>query len=260
MEGMDLRHRALLSGVCLLALLAASPAVAASYGTLNGTNFDFIDINDTTLSAGDPDGLFGAPMLVGGGDQIQFFPTNFEASAAGAGGFDDTRALLNMTIMGVDSNDIIESIMLDEVGDFIFAGVGFTAGTNVAVTMSGVLTVLETSGGPITPVDITFSSTGDFVPVFNPAGGAYTADVYGSGSFSWDGAVEIDVASFVPDATKVELQLNNFLFAFSEAGASATIQKKDAGISVTVIPEPGTALLVGAGLIGLGLRSRCRRA
>jgi len=233
---------------------AGAAFATTNYGDLFGPNVHFLDINETS-QFGDPEPLFGAPSLVGGGNEIQFFPTTFTA-AAGGGGFDQTGSLLNLTLMGATNSDIITDVELAEFGDFIFAGAGFTAATSVTVTISGTLTVLEDTSGAISPVEITFSGSGDFVPVFDPSGGSYSAPDYGSGSFSWDGLLEIDVASFVADATKAELQLNNFLFAFSEPGTSATIQKKDAGLTITVIPEPTTGLLVVVGLVALGIRSR----
>lgn len=245
----------LLSAVVLIA--APSAQALTNYGDLNGTSVDFLDINETSLT-GDPEPLFGAPSLTGGGNQITFFPTTFIASASGAGGFDQTGGLLNLTIMGASPTDTITSVIIQEFGDFLFAGVGFTTGTNVTVTLSGDLTILEDINGAIAPVVIGFTATGNFSP---EADGSFEAPTYGSGGFSWDGGVNIDVASAVPDATKAELQLNNFLFAFSEAGTAATIQKKvtDAAIVITVVPEPGTALLMFGGLIALGIRARGRR-
>lgn len=58
-------------------------------------------------------------------------------------------------------------------------------------------------------------------------------------------------------ATLVELSLANTLTAFAENGAQAFIEKKDIdGLAITVIPEPGTALLMLLGLSGLAMAGR----
>ncbi len=250
---MNVRSRVLLSlGTSLLvAMLGAGTALATtSYGTINGTNVDFIDIEETSQT-GDPEPLFGAPTLTGP-NQITFFPATFTATAIGPLGFDQTGALLNMTIMGASPLDVITEVRIDEFGDVLFAGAG-GAGTNTLVTMSGNFTVLEDTGGAITPVVIPITAT------FTPnASGAFDIVNDGVGSTNWEGNVSIDVASAVPNATKGELQFNNFLFAFSEGTSSATIQKKveGAGVVITVIPEPTTGALLLAGLVAFGFRSR----
>jgi hypothetical protein len=60
-------------------------------------------------------------------------------------------------------------------------------------------------------------------------------------------------------ATLVRISLANTLTAFAESGAAARIEKKDIdGLAITVVPEPGAALLMGLGLFGLAASSRNR--
>jgi hypothetical protein len=53
-------------------------------------------------------------------------------------------------------------------------------------------------------------------------------------------------------ATKIHVELDNTLTALSQPGTEAFIAKKDfQGFSVTSIPEPGTATLLGGGSLFL---------
>lgn len=258
---MNARSRVLLSLSAALVLVAGQPAVAVPYGDFSGTNVDFLGVSDATQPGSpnvDPNDLYGAPTV--SGNQLIFTPDFFTASA-GNGGFDFTHSKLEMTIAGKTPTDTITNVIIEEFGDFIFGGVGFTSNTNVNVTMSGNLIVNATIGGPIAPVIISFSSSGDFVPVFDPAKGGlgnYSATDYSADSFSWEGSVDIEVAAHVLNATNVTLELDNILVAFSELGTTATIQKKVVGdgVVITVIPEPATALLLVGGLAALAIRSR----
>ena len=85
-----------------------------------------------------------------------------------------------------------------------------------------------------------------------------------NGQFSVDIAAALVLAGHAPQATKVELALDNDLYAYSEfASNSAKIQKKAVTgptIVITVVPEPGTAVLLGVGLVALTLRARGRRS
>ena len=63
--------------------------------------------------------------------------------------------------------------------------------------------------------------------------------------------------SILGQATLVEVSIANTLTATSSVGAIASIEKKDiSGLSITVVPEPGTALLMGLGLAGLAASGR----
>jgi len=245
-------YRALAVCFALTSLTLLAPAANAfSYGDFIGTNVDFLNVVDTTTSAGDPDGLFGGsgapPMVIA--NQLIFFPTAFAASASG-GSSDLTSANLQLTIDARDKA-IIDIIDISEFGDADLSGVG-TAATNVSVTVSGFVTVLEDFFGTLLgPVVIPFAMT------FTPSDTlALPGD---SGLTIWEGGVQIDIASIVPNATLAVVQFDNILDANSEVGTTALIQKKVVNgpvISISIVPEPSTALLVSLGLVGLTRRTR----
>ena len=75
------------------------------------------------------------------------------------------------------------------------------------------------------------------------------------GTFPW---LNLDAvianAGEVGGATLVEISLANGLTAYAENGAVAFIEKNDIdGLAIKVIPEPGTAVLMALGLVGLAV-------
>jgi hypothetical protein len=230
----------------LVALLAPHAATGTTvHGNFFGTNYDYLGVQETS-TFGDPEPLFGAPIIVG--DSLFFSPTTFSASAAGAGGFDQTGAQLQSTIKS-SGLAIIDQILIDEFGEVDLSGVG-TAATGAFISMSGVVTVVQTTGGPCVGCQI------PFVGIFSPG------DLYGLpgdlGQTLFQGSVFVDVGAVYPNATEVFLSFDNDMFVSSEAGTTAIMEKKPT-IIVTVIPEPGTFALLGAGVLGLALRARGRR-
>ena len=119
--------------------------------------------------------------------------------------------------------------------------------------------VLEIDGAPVNGLN------GNAQMVFSRGGQYATTDPEGAGTRIWTGFLSIDVDSVIAggggsgQATLVRISLANTLTAFAESGASARIEKKDIdGLAITVVPEPGTALLMGLGLFGLAASNRNR--
>ena len=250
---MKLRNPILLS---LLALALAAPAGATFvHGNFAGTNVNFVGVQETTQTAGDPEPLFGTPTVVG--NVMTFDPPSFLASTAG-GGFDSDHATLQMDIDAASLLDTIEIINITEIGDASLLG---GAGTGVFLTMAGTIRINSTTAGAITPVTV------PWVGVFNT--GDFFDAITNPGTTGWIGTVSIDVAQILADAgifdaaTSVTLAYNDNIQAFSEAGlSSATVQKKAVdgpAVIIEVIPEPATGALLVGGLIALGIRSRLRR-
>jgi hypothetical protein len=238
--------------------LASSAGAQISHGDVSGTDIDFLDISENIISADDDPNtsLYGSPTGVG--NTLAFLNTNYVAQGVD-GSFDNTHAELVFTIDARDDlnpgdDDIITWISLAENGDTNLLEIGGTgsAATGVSMAISGTITILETdSQGAI------FDSI-NFIAEVTPAGPIDFTTAPGVGT--WSANLGFDVTQYYPDATKVVVALDNDLWAFSETGTSARVQKKVAGVSIEVVPEPTTALLVGGGLALLGLRSRRQRA
>ncbi len=228
---------------CLL--LVAAPAFATEiYGDYFGTTVNFLGVQETTNTPGDPEPLFEAPVHIG--DQLLFFPSNFVAQSAG-GGVDTTAALLEMDLQAV-TGTYIEMIHLTEAGDTFLAGAG-TASTGTFVGLSGVVTVL----GADDPGDV--GQLINFVGIFDQDTFDLTND---AGATAWLGSIDIDVAAAVPNVTLAHLQIDNFLFAASEATTSALIQKKASGALIITVPEPTSLALMGLGVLGAAVIGRRR--
>ena len=251
-----------------LALSAAAAPTNYNYGSFSGTNFDFIDTNETVQTADDdPNPLFEAPSVAG--NQLIFTPSSFDAdSSGGVGGIDTSHSTFNATITSTTPGVFVDMISIDEAGDIILSafppGSG-TGATGVIATMSGTVQILAALDTSVIGEIITFGGIGaDFDSIFTP--GPVTNQLFvglqPSGTFAWTGSVDIDIASLFGAAgvTSVELQFNNSLMANSEPGTSSLIQKKAVdGPKITVVPEPATGALLACGLLALAARNRVRR-
>jgi hypothetical protein len=230
--------RAALVASALLAV--AAPALAqVNYGDFLGAGVNFLQVTETTQTAGDPAVLWGAPSVAGA--QLAFFPNTFISSCNGgpAGNSDITASLLQTTIESPGGT--IDLIELTEAGDVVlaqFPPLG-TPVTNASASLSGFLTVIEDTSGPLAmPVVIPFLGT--FAP-------SDTFSLPGDfGTSLWTGSMSIDVASAVPNATKAILSLDNTLDSNCEAGStSARIEKKVvSGPSVAITVNPACALAI----------------
>jgi hypothetical protein len=244
----------------LLLLAAALPVLATTnYPNYFGPNVSFTGMQETS-TFGDPEPIFGAPT--GSLDQLLFFPTNFTASTSGAGGYDEIGSQFQATITATATNATIDILLIDEFGDATLTGPTGTGGTGVFANMAGFVTVLEVNGVAVSPTVIGFNAGASQNGSFTPGNlGTTGLSLPGNaGSSLWSGSVSVDVASVVPNATKVALSFDNDLYAYTEAAAnSAKIQKKvvdGPAVLITVIPEPGTFGLLSLGLAALAIRRR----
>lgn len=234
----------------LLAMANARAYYSTNYGSFSGLDVNFLNVSETTIT--ETNQLYYAPIV--SLNTIDFNPQGFGAFASGAGGFDLTDGELTM-IIHANPGKSIPSIFFWEVGDFTLAGSG-TAATWVDVTANFYINVYEVNGSPITPVNI--SGSMNFAPTAN---GLFTLPVNPGVGNAWAGTYSLDLDAALAlagyangGATKVSFKLDNELYALSEAGTVARIQKKDfqgsVGIEV-IVPEPSTfaLMLCGAGLL-----------
>lgn len=234
--------------------VTASVSNAAPYG-------DFSSPTGTVsfLNVADLHGLFGAPTV--SGNSLDFSPNSFEADCAlGAACPPTPHTVADTLVLDIDAaaGNYIETINLSEAGDTTLSSF-LSAYAATTVVGDVFVDVLEIDGTPVNGLN------GNAQMVFSNGGQYATTDPGGTGTRIWTGFLSIDVGSVITgaggsgQATLVRISLANTLTAFADSGASARIEKKDIdGLAITVVPEPGTALLMGLGLMGLAASNRNR--
>ncbi len=262
-----------LVGLALVGLAltpASSFATPVSYGNRIGTTVDYLDIADETMTAGDPDSLFGAPTIAG--DSLDFNPSGFKAESSGATLPDITDSRLTFMIKA-HADSAIDSILLTEAGDTTLQrALGVADDAETEVTAAIFIDILEINHTTVAN-QINVTGTMDFTPSL----GDYSLVADGGGSDSyftqWTGSFFREFAPIlltngfdptVDQVTKISVSLDNTLTARSAALSSAFIAKKDADTSALtvdvnkdVVPEPTTALLALCGLLAMaGSRRR----
>lgn len=234
----------------LLTLNLATQALAAPYldtshplGTVTYTNIS--DLN----------GLFMQPTQTV--NTLTFSPNGFQTTCSN-GACGGVASVTDTVVFRVDANpgNFIDDIVLSESGDanlteFLAGAIGIST-----VTADVFIDVLEVNGSAVAGVSASSAM------VFT-SGGDYTLADEGDGLHAWSGNLTVDLdavlASYAINgsATLVEISIANTLTATSSTGAIASIEKKDvSGLSITVVPEPGTALLLGLGLAALAAGRR----
>jgi hypothetical protein len=239
--------------------LAGSASALTTYTNVNTGYWTFSGIQESS-TYGDAEPLFDQPLAFG--DDLGFLPPNFVAQSAG-GGFDATGSHLQLFIEGNNPGQFIETLNFTEFGDIVLASIppgGGTGATGTFLSLAGIVTVFEVNNAPIAPIEISFGPAGssaDLEIVFYSPGD--TTGLPGdAGTTLWSAGFSMDIASIVPNATRVHLALDNDLFAASESNTSAKIQKKvvDGPSIIISVPGPAMLSLLVLGFLALGLRAR----
>lgn len=236
-----------------LAFVLSAPGLssAASYGNFSSPTgtVDFLNVADTN-------GLYGAPTV--SGDSLDFSPNAFEADCAVSATCPPTPHTVGDTLtlqISANPGNFIEQIQLSEAGDTTLSAF-FSAFASSSVTADVFIDILEVDGNAVNNIN-------DSQQMVFTSGGTFDTNVEGTGSHSWTGSLLVDLGTIIAnaaltgEATLVELSISNTLTAFAEDGAAARIEKKDFdGLAITVVPEPGTAILMTLGLMGLSASNR----
>ena len=227
----------------LLATLAGTMAILTAASTAQAALVQIM--GDDLIFEYDDSTLFGVASVVG--NSIFFNPTTFKAESLDGTGTGFTTATINIeTWVKNGSNYVMAGGSLLENGDYLLLG------SNSSVSLSGQLRATSLTQGP--PFQ-----TADFIQTSGPL------DTVGSLS-AWDASAAVDfgtVAGWDTDS-HVRFTVENLLIAStSVSGELAFIEKKFAGLGVTVLPEvplPGAAWLFGSALLGLAGIQRRRKS
>jgi hypothetical protein len=236
---------ALAAGVAVaLAFSAVADTTYTNYGDFAGADVEFIQVTEQTTNPGDTVPKYGAPLV--SGNSMDFNPVGFSAIAAN-GSSDITDGNLVFTVDANQENDFyIEAIGFAERGNFLLGGAG-TDATYVDVDAYFVVEIKEINYSPVDPILI------DAWMNFSPnTDGTRQLVTDGAGGGIWSGSVLIDINAYLATnnipgfATRVDVDLNNVLSAYSEDGTSSLIAKKDfdSALTVDIIPEPASLVLV----------------
>jgi hypothetical protein len=249
--------------ICLFSV-AASQAASINYGDFAGATVMYTQVTESSIT--DPVPLFGAPTV--SGDSIDFTPVDFAASSQlHVPAVDQTDGHL---VFGVMANPLatIKNINFEEGGGLTVGGFG-TNMTFVDVSAVGNIDIFQVDGVNISkltiPIDLKFS----FGNNGTSDNGEWHLVPQGFVNGAWTGSQLVDITGYLhthgyPNAigaTKIQVAIDNKLYAQSEIEGTATIDKKDfGGLSVTVnIPEPATLSLLVFGFVGLVAARRSGR-
>ena len=249
------RYNIAVLGMVCVTLLATAPVQATTtYGDFMGANYKFINVNETAVTTGDTEPLFGEPTI--SGDALVFTPKTFSSSAPDETpqppNSDLTVGLLNFIVEAAPGKRITD-LQFVESGGWIISATGILSENNYAgeahATIAGTVFVNEIDNAPVFLPPISFGSS---TPALKGPGG---------GAWALNEAIDLNAilasAGISPNVgvTKVTISVDDQLSTAASLGASAFIDKKLFGVNV--VPEPSTGSMGLLGLIfGLSIMRR----
>lgn len=255
---------------CLMATVSITSAgIVYPYGDFVDTNVQWLGVQETISDDTwtGTEGWYGAP--VAGGDSLFFTCNDFSVLAGPGADLDYKDSKLEFSVLANAGKDI-DSLEVYEGGAYSLAGSG-TEATYAKIFAGGLFTInsIVTADDDVVvinktvPVEMTYKKAITGSPVDD---GKFDMVNDGPADELWEGELEINIDQLIVDlynageisvlgkASEVYLALDNKLTAVSESGSLSAIDKKSAGVEITVIPEPATMVLLGLG--GLLLRKR----
>lgn len=244
-----MNHKAitvLAATLCLLISSSSPAAITFNHGTFSGDSVTFVDVTED--NGGSQTHFEDFETII---DMLAFDPVNF----------------------GVQDNDPASSDLLDsELDMMIEAHDGFAIDT-VSFSESGDYTIVtEGIVGASVPYfwEINQVDGVAILPITGSGIDSFSSSTPGTGIWSLDFAIDLtaelaaheaingEVGDFITKATVV---FDNGVSADGTNGGTAFIKKKRiGGLTVTVVPEPGTLVGLIVGVVAIAMRRRSARA
>lgn len=238
-------------------------ASSIDYGDFAGTDVMFVSVSEDSPTDLIP--LFGAPIATS--NSLAFTPTAFSSVSGGDSGItsDITDSQLSVTIQSKSSDIGVQSILVNELGDYTLVGPGVA---RASVGAALFWTVVEVNGEALAGPLPQGQANVNFDVGSGVNGGNFALPSDEGTAVPWSGQRVIDVDAFLLDhgiegsATRIAFTLNNSLATSADLSSSAFIKKKAAQqITISAVPqllpEPSTgAMIMPVILLGLALGRR----
>lgn len=247
----------LLAAIGCWAVTSPAMAVTKNWGSfdLSTGSIRFTDVTeDNSLDSTVFDDEQTGPRVVG--NMLVFDPIGFQSQSSN-GDADLIDSTLTTMILA-ETDDIINTIRIDEFGDFTLGGLTNSEAI-AAVGAAFFWSIDEVDNAPV--------SIPTQIAQLNVTGGGYWERPSDDGTaIPWTGTALLNVADLLAQyniqgtATKISLRFDNTLQTAADEGSNAFIKKKQLKITVDsdtpVIPEPATGLIA---ILAIGATAARRR-